>query len=113
MIPDLSKMEEVRCPDCKRPLVVMPNPDDPNRATLVGCRCGRQDSYQIPDCIIAGFEGGPMFLYTERAQAEQGTDTAVRNEPQSTGDWIHWLDHLWNMTEYQPEDDLHDESDDL
>jgi hypothetical protein len=59
---DLSKMDELVCPDCGKPLVALPVAGVPNRYTFESCRCGRE-SFEIPDCTIAGFSGAPMFFY--------------------------------------------------
>lgn len=62
MFPDLRNMEEITCPDCGHPLIVVPVEDVPGRHLFEGCRCGREH-FVIPDCIVAGFEGAPKFLY--------------------------------------------------
>ena len=64
MIHDLSKMEEVKCPDCGRPLIIVPAGDEPSRYKFEGCRCGREQ-FILPDMIAAGFGVGPLFLYTQ------------------------------------------------
>ena len=66
MIPDLSKMEEVRCPDCQKQLIVVPVPDKPNRYRFDGCTtCGREQ-FELPDFINAGFKGSALFLYKQK-----------------------------------------------
>jgi hypothetical protein len=66
MHPDLSKMEEVKCPNCHRPLIIVPVGDNPNHYRFEGCRCGRGE-FVLPDMTAAGIAGGPMFLYKEKA----------------------------------------------
>jgi hypothetical protein len=64
---DLSKMEEVKCPDCGRPLIIVPAGDDPSRYKFEGCRCGREE-FILPIIIAAGFGEGPLLLYAQRNQ---------------------------------------------
>jgi len=65
MAPDLSKMDEVRCPDCGQPLFIELIPDQPGCARFGSCRCDRQ-VYEVPDCVMFGIQGGPLFLYAPR-----------------------------------------------
>ncbi len=62
MNPDLGQMEEVRCPDCQKQLIIVPVPDKPNRYRFDGCNCGREQ-FDLPDSLVAGIKGGPLFLY--------------------------------------------------
>jgi hypothetical protein len=64
MFPDFGKMDEVTCPDCHEPLIALPV-EGTARYKFHGCRCEKQ-TYQLPDCFIAGFSGGPMFFYLPR-----------------------------------------------
>lgn len=68
MIPDLSRMKEVVCPDCGKPLVVTQVEGIPNRCVLEGCGCGRE-VFDLPDCTLAGLRGGPLFLYVPLPQS--------------------------------------------
>lgn len=65
--PDLSQMEEVRCPDCQKQLLIAPVPDKRNRYRFDGCVCGREE-FDLPDCIAAGISGAPLFLYKPRSR---------------------------------------------
>ena len=64
--PDLSKIQEVRCPDCGKPLIAVPVEDKPERYRFHGCVCNRE-LFELPDCIVHGIKGGPLFVYTEKA----------------------------------------------
>ena len=70
MGPDLSNMEELICPDCKNPLVIVaaPTTEKPNRVRFDGCRCGREH-FDLPKVLITllGPEGSPFFLYMPRS----------------------------------------------
>ncbi len=61
MFPDLSQMEEITCPDCGHPLFFVPVKGT-DKHVFEGCRCGREH-FDIPDCVVAGFEHAPKFLY--------------------------------------------------
>jgi hypothetical protein len=66
MIPELTGMEELHCPDCGGPVVftATPSPENPNNITFEGCRCDRK--WQLTkDMIVVGFAGGPLFIYTK------------------------------------------------
>jgi len=65
-VPNLSEMDEVRCPDCGKPLVVTLAEHNPNQAVFDGCGCGRK-IYNVPDGILAGFSRGPFFLYVPKS----------------------------------------------
>jgi hypothetical protein len=54
-------MKEVVCPDCGKPLVVTAVEGIPNRYVFEGCGFGRE-CFDLPDCTLAGFSGGPLFL---------------------------------------------------
>ena len=63
---DLSEMEEQRCPDCHRPLMLVPV-DQKQNTYVIHCACNRPE-FIIPDgAIPAGIEGGPLFLYTKKS----------------------------------------------
>ena len=62
VMPDLSRMEEVCCPDCNKPLVIAPLPE--NRARFVGCGRGCRETWNVPEGSISfGVQGGLMFIY--------------------------------------------------
>ena len=63
---DLREMDELCCADCGRPLIATVVGPDPNKAAFYGCRCGHE-VYNLPDCIVAGFSGGPFFFYVPKA----------------------------------------------
>jgi hypothetical protein len=64
--PNLSDMNEVVCQNCGKPLVMTPHENDPAKATFDGCNCGRE-IYDLPaDFVVAGFSGGPLFLYSPK-----------------------------------------------
>jgi hypothetical protein len=65
-IPDLGKMEEVRCPDCNGPIVILRVEGKPSTFEMSGCRCGRAGLI-LPDAIFAGFGDGPFFIYKAKA----------------------------------------------
>ena len=62
---DLSQMEEIKCPDCGSPLFALPVDGGSQRHTFQGCRCGREH-FELPDCVVAGFEGAPKFFYVPK-----------------------------------------------
>jgi len=62
-MPNLSEMTKVCCPDCGKPLFWLVDEHDENKAVLQSCRCGQREAYNIPDGILAGFSGGPLFWY--------------------------------------------------
>ena len=65
MLPNLSTMEELCCPDCRKPLVIQPLPD--NHAKFIGCGRGCRESWDVLDgCIAFGVEGGLMFIYAPK-----------------------------------------------
>ena len=67
MYPDLSQMEEVKCPDCGQPLYIVIKEGQPYHAIMGGCRCDRQ-VYEIPrGSICAGMQGGTMIVYKPKA----------------------------------------------
>jgi len=65
--PNLSQMEEIVCPDCGKPLFAVPSESNSGRYQFVGCNCNKE-VYELPDCIMAGLAGGPMFFYKEKPQ---------------------------------------------
>lgn len=65
-VPNLSQMEEVLCPDCRKPLVIVPVERIANRYRFDGCRCAREE-FELPDCIAAGFGDGPLFIYKPKS----------------------------------------------
>jgi hypothetical protein len=68
MIPDLSNMDEVRCPDCGKPLVITDLPG--NRSRFEGCGRDCRDLYILPDgCISVGPVNGLQFIYQPRLAA--------------------------------------------
>jgi hypothetical protein len=64
MSPDFSKMDEITCPDCRKPLVALPV-EGTSRYKFYGCPCAKEH-YELPDCFVAGFAGAPMFFYQPR-----------------------------------------------
>jgi hypothetical protein len=63
---DMSNMEEICCPDCKKPLLAVHNPDSPDFYRFQGCPCGRKE-YTLPKCVMFGIGGGPLFFYKEKS----------------------------------------------
>jgi hypothetical protein len=63
---DLSNMEEICCPDCKKPLFAVLDPDNENYYKFEGCPCARRE-YTLPNCVMFGVGGGPLFFYKEKA----------------------------------------------
>jgi hypothetical protein len=64
VFPDFGKMDGITCPDCNEPLVALPV-EGTNKYQFHGCSCEKQ-TYQLPDCFVAGLAGGPMFFYQPR-----------------------------------------------
>lgn len=62
MTTHLNEMGEICCPDCRKPLSAIPDPDDENRCQLLGCLCGQKE-YMLPDFVVIGFGEGPLLLY--------------------------------------------------
>jgi hypothetical protein len=58
---DLSKMEEITCEDCGRPIIATPV-EGTTQYRFFGCRCAKP-VYVLPDCVKVWTEGGPMFFY--------------------------------------------------
>jgi hypothetical protein len=74
MMPDLSKMEELQCPDCKSPLLFEPYRDDPSRVKFVGCRCKDENFTVVFPRVIHLFgpaQTGPLFVYGEIGSNQQ------------------------------------------
>jgi hypothetical protein len=72
MIPDLSKMEEVRCPDCHTP-VAFSQVGGPSSTSfeLQGCRCNRA-VYDLPDGGgLFGISGGLFTLLVPKSEMIQ------------------------------------------
>lgn len=67
MIPNFGEMEEVKCPDCHGPLIIVPVEGAPGRYRFDGCRCGREQ-FVLPDFVGAGITGGPLFLFKLKAR---------------------------------------------
>jgi hypothetical protein len=62
MMPDLSRRDELCCPDCGKPLVITPLTE--TRARFDGCGRGCRESWDIPHgSIMFGVQGGLMFCY--------------------------------------------------
>jgi hypothetical protein len=60
---DLRKRAPVVCPDCGQQLFAVMSKEEPGKATLGDCRCGRE-IFDIPDgSIIYGLKDAPMFIY--------------------------------------------------
>lgn len=60
---DLRKRAPVVCPDCGQQLFAVISREEPGKATLEDCRCGREIFY-IPDgSIMYGTKDGPVFIY--------------------------------------------------
>jgi hypothetical protein len=68
---DLSEMEEIVCPDCKKPLFAIPNQDNPKRYSFQGCHCEYKMVFALPRFILFGIEGGQMFLYNKKESSKQ------------------------------------------
>ena len=67
MEPDISKMEEYRCPECGKPVLVSSLPDGRSRIEGCGPNCKRQ-TYDIPrGSIVVGPEDGPKSIYKPKA----------------------------------------------
>ena len=64
MMPDLSQMEEIVCPKCRKPLTVTVLANW--RARFNGCSCPDREIHEVPDCVMAGF-GNLLFLYKPRS----------------------------------------------
>jgi len=62
MRPDLRNKKEYACPDCETAVVFKQPQNNPDRCRLDACRCDRQN-FDLPDGILFGPEGGPLFLY--------------------------------------------------
>jgi len=65
-IPDLTQMEEVQCPDCKRTLGVAMEADD-SSPWLMECRCGCYREIPV-GAVIFGIAGpkGVLTVYSPR-----------------------------------------------
>ena len=61
-MPDLSQMEEITCSDCGKPLIVVKVKETTDKYEFLGCTC-QKEYFELPDCIVAGFAPGPLFLY--------------------------------------------------
>jgi hypothetical protein len=65
---DLSKMKEIVCQDCQKPLIAVPAEGGSDRYTFFGCRC-QKAQYELPDVVyMAGPVGGPMSFYQPGAE---------------------------------------------
>lgn len=65
---DLSKMKEIICQDCRKPLIAVPSEGGSDRYIFFGCRC-QKAQYELPDVVyMAGLVGGPMFFYQAVAE---------------------------------------------
>ena len=67
MMPDLSNMEPVICPDCEQQLFVITLKDNPSRAEMRGCKCDCK-VYEIPTSIVFGVQGTPLFLFKQKSK---------------------------------------------
>ena len=69
MISELKDMEEIRCPDCKKPLAAYPaSPESPNPVTFYGCNCENKEWLLTPSMVILGFAGGPLTVYKKTGE---------------------------------------------
>ena len=69
MNPDLSQMEQVRCPDvCKKPLTF--ETFAPNSIKLTGCSCGYIPRFEIPlrEIGLENLEGERIYLYKSKSK---------------------------------------------
>jgi hypothetical protein len=65
---DLTQFEEMQCPTCGRPFMVVPVAEKPNRYRFQGCRCTKEDFF-LPEVVgMVGIDGGPMFLVKKKAK---------------------------------------------
>ncbi len=82
--PDLSKMEQIRCPDCDRPWV-LERADNTYKLRCSGCD---RRTFDLPPKFLAyGQEGGLLFLYRYPERSE-GTDHE---------DWRLWIRGFWGF----------------
>ncbi len=73
MSKDLRTMDEIVCPDCRKPLIATPVEGKPNAYTFFGCNCNKEMYFLPETCIVAGFESAPLFFYQPKVlqSAEQ------------------------------------------
>jgi len=77
---DLTQLEEMHCPTCQRPFILVPVAETPSRYRFEGCRCTKQDFF-LPDAVGAvGIAGGPGF-WSSDAEIREANEIAekVRN----------------------------------
>ena len=71
---DLKDLEELRCPECHKPLVIVPVEGSTDKFRFLGCACPDKEEFFLPPTIAFGPKRGPMFLYVPKKDSEVAAD---------------------------------------